>query len=450
MRNTFYISCPIDTFSGYGARSRDFAKAIIELNKYDVKIISQRWGSTAFGFIDNNPEWEFLRSYVLWNLPPGQLPEKPNVWCQITVPNEFQPVGDYNIGVTAGIETTICDAEWIEGMNRMDFNLVSSNHSLQVFKQSVYEKKDNKTGNTISKVELTTPTEVLFEGANLDIFKPKKKSELKYKDILDEINSIPESFVFLNVGHWMKGDMGEDRKNIGLTVKSFYETFKNKKNKPALLLKTCMVNNSYMDRREIMRKIDIIRAQCEGDLPNVYVLSGEFTDDEMSEIYNHPKIKAMVSHTKGEGFGRPLLEFSLCNKPIIASAWSGQIDFLKPEFTGLLGGRLTPIHKSAQQPKVLIEGSHWFSPDHSHINAFWNVIYTNLKEWNVKAKRQGYHSRTNFSFEKMKEKVGKLLEANVKASPINVGLKLPTLKKLDKKQGNGLKLPTLKKIKANG
>ena len=173
MRNTFYISCPIDTFSGYGARSRDFAKAIIELNKYDVKIISQRWGSTAFGFIDNNPEWEFLRSYVLWNLPPGQLPEKPNVWCQITVPNEFQPVGDYNIGVTAGIETTICDAEWIEGMNRMDFNLVSSNHSLQVFKQSVYEKKDNKTGNTISKVELTTPTEVLFEGANLDIFKPK-------------------------------------------------------------------------------------------------------------------------------------------------------------------------------------------------------------------------------------------------------------------------------------
>jgi hypothetical protein len=443
MKNTFYISCPIDTFSGYGARSRDFVKALIELDKYDVKIIPQRWGNCSFGFIETNPEWSFLKNYIL-NAPDGQLPEKPNIWCQITIPSEFQPIGDFNIGVTAGIETTICHGSWIEGMNRMNLNLVSSNHSLNVFQQSKFSKKDNE-GKDVGEISLTSPTKVLFEGVDLDIFKPIKESELKCKDILDEINSIPEDYIFLSIGHWMQGDIGQDRKNLGLTIKSFYETFKNKNKKPALLLKTCVVNSSYMDRREIMRRLDIIKSQCEGDLPNIYVLTGDFTDNEMGEIYNHPKIKAMVSLTKGEGFGRPLLEFSLCNKPIMASGWSGHIDFLNKDFVGLIGGNLTPIHRSAQQKDMLIEGSHWFSPDHNNIGFFWNNVYTNLKEWDVRAKRQGFYSRTNFSFDKMKNLLSEILDTNVKEIPINVGLKLPTLKKLDKKE-NSLKLPLLKKI----
>ena len=36
MKNTFIVSCPIDTYSGYGSRSRDFIKALVKLNKYDV------------------------------------------------------------------------------------------------------------------------------------------------------------------------------------------------------------------------------------------------------------------------------------------------------------------------------------------------------------------------------------------------------------------------------
>ena len=47
----------------------------------------------------------------------------------------------------------------------------------------------------------------------------------------------------------------------------------------------------------------------------------------MNELYNHPKVKAMVSMTKGEGYGRPLAEFGLSKKPIIASGWSGQCRF---------------------------------------------------------------------------------------------------------------------------
>ena len=102
------VSCPIDTYSGYGARSRDFVKALLKLEKYDVKIIGQRWGNTRFGYLKEHNEVE-LASLIV-----PKLTAKPNVWIQITVPNEFQPVGEYNIGMTAGIETTICVPRWNE------------------------------------------------------------------------------------------------------------------------------------------------------------------------------------------------------------------------------------------------------------------------------------------------------------------------------------------------
>ena len=97
-------------------------------------------------------------------------------------------------------------------------------------------------------------------------------------------NSIPEKFVFLSVGHWMQGNIGEDRKNIGVTVKSFYETFKDKKNPPALVLKTSSVNSSYMDRNEIQKRIHLIRNMCKGKLPKVYILHGNFSNKEMNEL----------------------------------------------------------------------------------------------------------------------------------------------------------------------
>ena len=98
---TFYISCPIDCYSGYSSRSRDLVKSIINTDKYDVKIIPQRWGGTPTGFIKDHPkEWGFLSPHII-TLEGGRLNEQPDVWCQITVPNEFQKVGKFNIGLTA-------------------------------------------------------------------------------------------------------------------------------------------------------------------------------------------------------------------------------------------------------------------------------------------------------------------------------------------------------------
>ena len=428
MKNTFVISAPVDTYSGYGARSRDFIKALIESDKYEVKIISQRWGTTRKGFLKDFPEWNFMREYLI----PG-LNAKPDIWCQITVPNEFQPVGTYNIGLTAGIETTACAPQWIEGCNRMDLILTSSNHSKNVFENTGYETQDKQTGQK-GQLKVTTPVEVLFEGANLDVYKPVK--EFTNKELYNHINNIPEKFAYLFVGHWLQGHLGHDRKNVGLLIKAFYEVFKNKSNAPALILKTSIGKGSHMDRREVMKRMDAIKKSIPpgSRLPNIYLIHGDLSDGDINELYNHPKVKSMISATKGEGFGRPLLEFALTGKPTIATGWSGHMDFLNAKLTPIMGGKLNNLHPSSIQKDVLIEGSQWFDVDHQHLGHFMVDVKKNYKKWVKNSKILGSRLKKNFSYEAMKSKLIEILDDNVDV-PTQVQLKLPEIK--------GVELPKL-------
>jgi glycosyltransferase involved in cell wall biosynthesis len=432
---TFIISCPIDTYSGYGARSRDIVKAIIEMDKYDVKILSQRWGNTPFGFINDHHEWAFLIPYLLQT---PQLPSQPEIWMQITVPNEFQQVGKYNIGCTAGIETTIAPSEWVEGCSRMDLILGSSEHTIKVLKESKFEKRDQQTNQTVGIIEWKGDGEVIFEGADTETYKPVKSTF--------DLSNVKEDFAYLFVGHWMQGHLGEDRKNVGLLVKAFYETFKNKSKKPALILKTSTVGSSYMDRDELIKRIQSIRATVKSNnIPNIYLLHGEFTNEEMNQIYNHSKVKAMINLTKGEGFGRPLLEFSLTNKPIITTNWSGHIDYLNPEFVTLLPGNMTKVHPSAANNMLLAEAE-WFSVDTGHVGHYLKDVFENYKGYAENAKRQGFQSRTKFSFEAMKEKLGKLFEEKIPEFPKQVQLQLPKLNNIGSATSSKIKLPNLKKV----
>jgi glycosyltransferase involved in cell wall biosynthesis len=347
------------------------------------------------------------------------------------VPNEFQTVGKYNIGITAGIETTVCAAPWIEGLNRMNLNLVSSEHAKKVFQDSRFEKRNSQTQQVEGVIQLTAPVEVLFEGANLDIYKKLDKVDGEIGTILD---SIKEEFNYLFVGHWLQGEIGQDRKDVGMMIKTFLETFRNKKQRPGLILKTSSATSSVMDREEMLSKIRAIQSQVTGDLPSVYLLHGELLDEEMNELYNHPKVKAFVSFTKGEGYGRPLLEASISAKPVIASGYSGHIDFLDPEMSVLLPGQITQIHPSAVVNDMLIAESGWFTIDYSAAAKALEEVYKNYKKWSEGAKRQAYRSRTEFSLEKMATKLLDMLDAKI---PKPVEFKLPQLKKIE--------LPKIKK-----
>tara|TARA_B110000902_G_C14236471_1_gene560845 strand:+ start:294 stop:1586 length:1293 start_codon:yes stop_codon:yes gene_type:complete len=417
------VSCPLDTFSGYGSRARDIVRSLVDSEKYDVKVLSQRWGNTPYGFLKkDNPEDKKLLDCII----PAPLTRQPDVWIQITVPNEFQKIGKFSIGITAGIETDVCTPEFIEGCNRMDLVLASSNHTKSVFQKTQYDKKD-KDGKLQGTVKLETPVEVLFEGVDVNKYFHVPPGKLAKTDLVTSLDGIKEQFSFLFVGHWLQGTIGEDRKNVGLLIQTFLETFSNKSKQPALVLKTMKGPACLMDRDEILSKINAIRKGIKGKLPNIYLLHGEVDDSDMNDLYNHPKIKAMISLTKGEGFGRPLLEFTQSKKPIIATNYSGHLDFLDAEFSSLIPGELKNVHESAVQEKLIIKESKWFSPDVKFTQLILKDYFNSYKSYETKGKQLGFRCKTNFSFEKMSELLIEIIDKN---APKKVEIKLPNIKKI--------------------
>jgi glycosyltransferase involved in cell wall biosynthesis len=431
MKQLIVISCPIDTYSGYGARARDIVKSLLRTDKYEIKILSQRWGNTPFGFLkaDIVEDKQILDCI----LEQPQLPRQPDIWIQHTVPNEFQAVGKYNIGITAGIETTLCDASWIEGVNRMNLTLVSSEHAKRVFEVSAFEQRDSNTQQIVKTIKLEKPVEVLFEGADTKIY--EKIDAINESQVWEVLDTIEEDFNFLYVGHWLQGELGQDRKDTGMLVKTFLETFKGKGKRPGLIMKTSTATYSIMDRDDILDKIQRLRILVgDQDLPNIYLLHGELTDGEVNELYNHSKVKAHVSFTKGEGYGRPLLEASISQKPVIAPNWSGQIDFLDKDMSVLLAGEVKQIHHSATVKDMLLPESGWFTVDYEKASAVLIDVYKNYKKYLDGAKKQAYRSRTEFSLDKMAEKLNLIIDTKV---PKQVEFKLPQLRKIE--------LPKLKK-----
>ena len=423
MKKLCVVSCPIATRSGYGSRSRDLVRSLIETKgeEWDIKILPQRWGNTPQNALTS--EDTDLTSRLIM----GQMNQKPDVWMQITIPSEFQPVGNFNIGVSAVIETTNASAEFIEGCNRMDLTLVSSEHSKKTL-QVTYDKIDDKTKQKIGEVKLTKPVEVLFEGFDPEIYDNKSEVHQSVKDVL---GNVKESFAYLFVGHWLQGNIGHDRKNVGAMIHTFFNTFKNKKNKPALILKTSITGPGITNVHELRKRIEMIKGMIDSNnLPNVYILDGDLSDEEMNSLYNHPKVKAHVSFTRGEGFGRPLLESCVSGKPIVASNWSGHLDFLHPDYNFLVGGKLDKVDKSAAN-KWILQESEWFTIDYGQAGGIMKWIYDNYKKALEKSRKNRKYVKDNFTIGKMSSKLSEVLDAyKVGDGPTQVGLKLPKLKKI--------------------
>lgn len=431
------VSCPIDTRSGYGSRSRDFVKSLIAVKKddWDIKILPQRWGACPWGALDtSNPVDKDIYDRMI---SPFEVKQQPDIWIQITVPNEMMKMGKFNILVTAGVETTIMPVDCINGANNADLIIVSSNHVKKIFENTFFDRKDNKTNQIIEKIKLNKPVEVLFEGVDTNIFRKfelEHLAELADEDpsfhvISYELLNIHEEFCFLSVGHLLPGDLGHDRKQLTTLIKVFLETFKNRKHKPALILKTSVGGCSIVEEENLLDRIDAIRKQVKGDLPNIYVIHGDLSDFEMNLLYNNRKVKAFVL-TGNEGFGRPYLEFSAASsKPIICSPWSGHIDFLSEEFNVYVGGKLDNVHPSAAN-QFLLQEAQWFIVDPHQLSIALRDMHENYKDYLDKGKRQGYRSRTQFSLIQMTNKLDEILKKHMPVISRPMTITLPKLANL--------------------
>lgn len=418
---TLLAIAPVQSQSGYGKHSADLVRCLINMDKFDVKILPLRWGNTPLNALEPGKDDDIISRI----LPNPQLQKQPEVVFQVTVPNEFNPVGQYNIGVTAGIETTVAPAPWIEGMNRMNINIVPSNFAKKTFVESNYTKNEQHTNKPIGQLKLERDIDVIFEGCDTNIYKRIDEKDIS-QSIKDKLSFITEDWAFLMVGHWLQGIMGQDRKDVGMTLKVFFEAFKNRPNPPALIAKISSATFSVLDRDEMLKRINEIKNSVADatSLPNVYLLHGQLTDVEMNELYNHPKVKAMITLTKGEGFGRPLLEFSMCGKPIIASGWSGHMDFLDKDLTVLLPGKIDKVHESTVNDFIL-KDAQWFTADYNVAAGAMLEVYNNYSKFASNAKKMSYYNKNTYSLEMMQKKLNWFFEKNVPEFPEEIELKLP-------------------------
>jgi len=412
------FQAPVATRSGYGDHSRDILKSLFELDRYDIKIVPTRWGNTPQDQLD--PSSEFGQK-IIQNIA-TQVDRQPDIYIQISVANEFRRVGKYNIGITAGVETTIAPQEFIQGGNQMDLIITPSQFTKDVLVKTSYDQVDKNTKQKVGELKLEKPVEVLFEGVNTEIFNGKSS-----KSILDSVDT---DFNFLFVGHWLGGDLGQDRKDVGMMIKTFCTVFKDlpKKQQPGLILKTSQAGFSVMEREGISKKIQEVTNQFGDSCPPIHLVFGDLSESELNSLYNDKKVKAMLMFTKGEGYGRPLAEFASTGKPIIVSKWSGHTDFLPEENTVYLEGELKNVHETAAN-KFLLKEAQWFTVDYSKAAGKIFDVFKNYKTYLKKSEGLKTNIVKNFNLTKQTEVLKGILDKYVKVQQ-KVELKLPEIKKL--------------------
>ncbi len=424
---------PMWTRSGYGDLGLAIAKSILRYDKYDLSVVPTRWGGNSRKFLAEDitdPVEQFLFGKILRQ----PLQKQPELFIQCTIPNEFLTPAKFNIGITAGIETTLCRGDWLEGLNRMNFNLVTSQHAKRVFDTTI-TKKEPGPGQPSVEIKSVKPMEVLFWGSNTSIY---HKTDVPEINVERELSVIEEDFCFLFVGQWTNNNIFGDRKDIGNLIRVFLESFANlgPKPKPALIVKTSGAAICNMDKHEMIMRLKAIRNHVEKtketkDLPNVYLIYGDLTAIEMNALYNHDKVKAMVNFTHGEGFGAPILEFTLSGKPVLVSNWSGHLDFLDPKLCTLLPGTVSQLPPECAN-EWLLKDSAWFSIDYMKASEHMKNCFYNYDSYTLKAEQLRVYNTEHFSEQEMDKKLHEMLDRVVPKFASETKLVLPKLKKIER------------------
>ncbi len=419
---------PCWTRSGYGDWAESVAKSLLRYDKFDLRLVPTRWGHCSKKNLQHDLTHDSETQALLPKVLQQPLNRQPDIFIQCTIPNEFQPIGKFNLGMTAGIETTIAAGPWIEGLNKMDFNIATSVHAQQVFQQANYTKNFSDGRKEILK--LNKPCEVLFWGANTNVF---KKTDVKHEHLEKFMSTVKENFAFLFVGQWTANSLVSDRKDIGMLIKTFIETFRDVPvaEKPCLILKTSGAALCKIDKYECIGKLKSI-VTAVGDSPNnpnVYILHGELTDVEINALYNHEKVKAHVSFTHGEGFGHPLLLATLSGKPILAPNWSGHLDFLDSKLCKLLPGEVRQIPGETVN-EWFVKESGWFNVNYQAASEIMKNVFNHYSGYLEKSEQLRIQNEQKFSLQSMDKTFHEMLDRIVPKMAVQQTINLPKLKKI--------------------
>lgn len=330
---------PFLTSSGYGVHSRQIARWAISKKEWDVKIQATPWGMTSW-VLDQNDQGGLIGEIMsrTINVQPTNAPQY-DLTFQVQLPNEWDPrLGRVNIGVTAAVETDRCNPAWIDACNRMDAVVVPSTFTKRTLENS---------GN------ITVPVIVIAESF--------------YDEVLDEEiqpldHDFSTKFNFLVFGQLTGNNPENDRKNLAYTLKWLCEEFKDSPD-VGIILKTNSGRNTKIDRL-LTEKFanDLIKRIRPGEFPKIHLLHGKMSNKEMVSLYRNESVKCLVSLTRGEGYGLPILEAAACGLPTIVTGWSGHIDFLRNGRFISVDYNLTPIHQTRVDGQIFLQGTRWASP----------------------------------------------------------------------------------------
>lgn len=396
------FKAPILTQSGYGVHSRQVAKSLIDLYGDNVAFHPVNWGTTGW-ILKNNNDLNFIE-HIIDNTD-LELKNKYDISLQLLLPDEFNTShGKVNIGITAGVETDKCNPAWVEKINEMNELVVPSEFTKQTFINS---------GNVQKNIEVI-PEETFVTDKLLNSYEQnlKNKSNLSF----EKKHNIKTNFNFLLFGQITGNNPYNDRKNIFLTIKELCEIFSTDK-EVGIIIKTNSARNTEIDKEHSLKIFkQIIGEVRKTEFPKIYLLHGNLDNNDLMELYTARSVKAMINLSRGEGYGLPLIEMASCDKPVICTNWSGQLEYLKNgKFIGI-NYSLQDVHETRIDNRIFIKGTKWAEFDRLHLKRKlldFRSRSNNMSLANKNAEELGKILRDNYNHrnitEKYKNLIGKYL-----------------------------------------
>ena len=338
---TVVLRGPVFTLSGYGTHCRQIARWLLEKG-VDFKIDALQWGMTPW-LLDPTHQNGFIGD-LMKRASPTQV--KPDVSIQVQLPNEWnQTLANYNVGVTAGVETDKCNPQWVTACNAMQKVIVPSKHTLACLLNTA----------TLSNQSLRD-VDIVPESFIDECLLPPSTTTIANLNFSTDFN-------FLVFGQLTGNNKDNDRKSIMNTVQWLLEEFRDNKN-VGIILKINAGKNSLMDRETVVRLVnELAKLHRVGVYPKIHLVHGHMSDNDVASLYYHPKVKALITATRGEGFGLPILEAAACGLPVIATGWSAHTEFLSLGKYIKLQYVLNTVHQSRIDNNIFVEGAKWAEVD---------------------------------------------------------------------------------------